>query len=45
MSCKYCEDRDALYDVVCYIPTENGSSIDIPVNFCPRCGEKLTEEE
>ena len=43
--CKYCEDVDVLYDIVCYIPTENGSSIDIPLHYCPACGRKLAEEE
>lgn len=41
--CKYCEDLDNLYDIVCYIPTEDGDSIDIPVNFCPVCGRNLEE--
>lgn len=45
MACKYCEDMDFFYQIVCYIPTENGSSIDIPINHCPACGRKLTEEE
>ena len=39
--CKFCEDLDWMYDVVCYIPNENGSETDIPVNFCPNCGAKM----
>ena len=43
-TCEFCVDLDWLYDIVCYIPTENGSSVNVPVNFCPCCGRKLTEE-
>jgi hypothetical protein len=43
--CKYCDDEDMLHDIVCYLPTENGSSISIPMNHCPACGRKLAEEE
>lgn len=40
--CKYCEDMNEMYETVCYIPHDNGSATDIPVNFCPNCGRKLT---
>lgn len=43
--CKYCDDEDMMHDIVCYFPTDNGSSISIPINHCPACGRKLTEEE
>ena len=39
--CKYCIDMDVIYDIVCYIPTDNGSSIDVPVRYCPYCGREL----
>lgn len=42
--CKYCDDEDMLHDIVCYLPTENGSSIDIPIIHCPACGRKVTGE-
>ena len=45
MSCKYCEDMDFFYQIVCYIPTESGGSVDVPINHCPACGRKLAEEE
>ena len=42
--CVYCSDKDFMIDnTVCYIPTDDGSSIDIPVNFCPNCGDRLYE--
>jgi hypothetical protein len=41
--CKYCNDLDWLYEIVCYVPTENGGSVYIPVNYCPACGRKLDE--
>lgn len=44
MRCKYCDDEDMLHDIVCYLPTENGSSINIPIIHCPACGRKVTEE-
>lgn len=40
--CKYCENEDEMYETVCYIPHDNGGSTDIPVNFCPNCGRKLS---
>lgn len=40
-ACEYCKDVDTLYDLVCYIPTKNGFSIDVPVNYCPVCGRNL----
>ena len=43
--CKYCEDLDWLHDIVCYVPTEDGKSVDIPVEHCPCCGRDLTEGE
>jgi hypothetical protein len=43
--CKYCDDEDMMHDIVCYFPTDNGSSISIPINHCPACGRKLAEEE
>lgn len=39
--CRYCEDLDWLYEIVCYVPTENGGSVNIPVNYCPVCGRRL----
>lgn len=39
--CKLCEDLDRVYDIVCYIPTDSGGSIDLPVHYCPQCGRKL----
>ena len=43
--CKYCSDLDVLMETVCYIPTDSGGAIDIPVNYCPACGRKLDELE
>lgn len=45
MNCKYCEDMDLFYQIVCYIPTESGGAVDIPINYCPACGRKLAEGE
>lgn len=42
VGCKFCEDADEMYNTVCYIPYDNGHATDIPVNFCPNCGRKLT---
>ena len=43
--CYYCRDKyEMVQNTVCYIPTDNGSSIDIPVNFCPCCGARLEGE-
>lgn len=41
--CRYCEDSDWLYEIVCYVPADNGGSVDIPVNYCPVCGRKLDD--
>ena len=45
MSCKFCEDMDFFYQIVCYIPAESGGAIDIPINHCPACGRKLVKGE
>jgi hypothetical protein len=42
VGCNFCEDKDGMHEVVCYIPLDSGNAIDIPVNFCPNCGRKLT---
>ena len=39
--CEFCKDLDNIYEIVCYILTNNGSAIDIPINFCPNCGSKI----
>lgn len=42
--CGYCADRELIMNnTVCYIPTDDGGSVDIPVNFCPNCGDRLYE--
>lgn len=41
VGCKFCENDSLLVDIVCYIPTDDGSSIDIPVRYCPHCGAKM----
>ena len=41
-SCSYCEDEDEMYNIVCYIPNDNGGATYVPINFCPNCGRKLT---
>jgi DNA-binding XRE family transcriptional regulator len=41
--CSYCEDLDWLNAIVCYVPTDNGSATDIPVNYCPNCGTELNK--
>lgn len=38
--CKFCTKYD-IEDLVCYIPLDNGSSIDAYTNFCPMCGRPL----
>ena len=40
--CNYCKNEDEIYEIVCYIPYDNGGATDIPINFCPNCGRKLT---
>lgn len=39
--CEFCRNLDKVYEMVCYVPTDNGSSINIPINFCPKCGSKI----
>ena len=39
--CKFCEDLDWMYEVVCYHPNDNGSGTDITINYCPHCGAKI----
>ena len=39
--CGFCNDLDKIQKIVCYIPTDNGNAIDVPVNFCPKCSKKL----
>lgn len=39
--CKFCEDYDKFGEIVCYLPTENGDAIIIPLNYCPNCGAKM----
>lgn len=39
--CWLCDDLDKIYEMVCYIPTDNGGAIDVPVIFCPKCGKKI----
>lgn len=41
--CKWCEDMDEVYEIVCYLPHDNGSATDIPLRFCPMCGRRLEE--
>jgi hypothetical protein len=44
VGCKWCEDEYARDNLVCYIPTDDGSSIDPPVRYCPSCGRRIFEE-
>lgn len=39
--CELCKDIDRIYEMVCYIPTDNGGAIYVPINFCPKCGSKI----
>ena len=39
--CKFCEDYDKFGEIVCYLPTENGEAIPVPLNYCPNCGAKM----
>lgn len=41
VGCKFCEDDYSLDNLVCYIPTDDGASIDPPVRYCPFCGAKV----
>lgn len=41
VGCKFCENDSLLADLVCYIPTDDGLSIDIPVHYCPNCGARM----
>ena len=41
VGCKFCENDSLLDDLVCYIPTDDGASIDPPVRYCPFCGSKM----
>ena len=45
VGCKFCENDSLLDDLVCYIPTDDGASIDPPVRYCPFCGRRILEEE
>jgi hypothetical protein len=39
--CKFCEDDDKFREIVCYLPTDNGDAIIIPLNSCPNCGARM----
>ena len=39
--CKFCEDYDKFGEIVCYLPTENGEAILVPLNYCPNCGARM----
>ena len=39
--CHICEDYDRFMEIVCYLPTESGGAITIPLNHCPNCGAKI----
>ena len=39
--CKFCEDYDKFGEIVCYLPTENGEAIPVPLNCCPNCGARM----
>ena len=41
VGCKFCEDDYSLDNLVCYIPADDGASIDPPVRYCPFCGAKM----
>ena len=41
--CWLCDDCDILYQVVCYLPNDNGCAKDIPIHHCPVCGRQLEE--
>ena len=43
--CPLCEQTYAIEDIVCYLPLDSGNSIDISINYCPKCGRKLVEED
>ena len=41
--CWLCDDCDTLYQIVCYLPNDNGGAKDIPIHHCPVCGRQLEE--
>ena len=43
--CRFCKDMDIINELVCYLPKENGSAVDVPINFCPKCGADMRESE
>lgn len=43
--CKFCEDLDWMYEVVCYHPNDNGGATDIPINYCPNCGADMRGDD
>ena len=42
--CELC-NRDDFDELVCYIPLDNGYSLNADVNFCPRCGRAPKGED
>ena len=42
--CRFCKDMDIINELVCYLPKENGSAVDVPINFCPKCGADMKGE-
>lgn len=40
--CRFCEDYDEFSQIVCYLPTDNGGCIPVPMNRCPVCGADMT---
>ena len=41
--CWLCEDYDRLVEIVCYLPHDNGDATSIPIDFCPKCGRKISD--
>jgi len=39
--CRYCENRDVIFQSVNYIPLDNGKVEFIPLRYCPHCGALL----